>query len=183
MNDQNSYIGSGCIFTRYYQSLAIGKGNPLQAESYAQGRNWHSTPGVLTALKALVDPLSVGDTLAATRAVSTDYAEYVRKATILGRLEGKKRVPFMTRMLTVSAGTSAGWFGEGTPIPVSRMALNDLGVQLAMRRSAELALSRWNWCAAVIRLPKHSLPATRGPASSNRRMRNSSIPTRQASPT
>ena len=120
---------TGVHFARFVRALAIGRGDPIAAEAYAQGQPWH-TPAVLCALKALSTPMSVSDYSASTRAIQTDFAEYLRVRSVVGRLQGLRRVPFKVRMLAASAGTSAAWVGGNHPIPVARMTLGDNGEQL-----------------------------------------------------
>src|SRR5690606_10658001 len=48
----------------------------------------------------------------------------VRPLTIIGRLQGVKRVPFYSRLIGMSAGTSAYWIGHGVAAPLSRVTFS-----------------------------------------------------------
>ena len=49
----------------------------------------------------------------------TDLAGLVRPQTIIGRLAGAKRLPFLSRTIGLSAGTTAYWRQAGVAVPVS----------------------------------------------------------------
>src|SRR4029453_13107116 len=56
-------------------------------------------------------------------ALSSAFVEYVRPATILGRLTGARRVPFNVKVARAPGGTTAAWVGAGDPKPVSEAAV------------------------------------------------------------
>lgn len=132
----------GVLFARYVRALAVAKGDPLSAQAYADGRGraWYSTPEVANALKALTGPVGTDDYTAAQRAVWRDFAEFLRPRTVVGRLQGIRRVPFKVRMIAAGQGTGAGWVGEEAPIPVSAMDLTDGGEQLFALKSGGIAV-------------------------------------------
>ena len=118
-------LPQGTAFTRYAIALARSKGNIMQA--YEISKAWHdSTPEVETVLKTAV---AAGDTTSANWAteladytyMASEFVELLRPATIIGRIQGLRRVPFMIRMPKTAAGVSAGWVGQGLGKPLSKM--------------------------------------------------------------
>lgn len=107
----------GRLAALFFKSLAVARGNPIDATAYAQSQGY---PGaVLNALKAAVGALDTDEAAVLLAPVATDYAEFLRPQTIVGRLIGMHRVPFRVRMVAQSAGTSAYWVGEKNPKPVT----------------------------------------------------------------
>ena len=119
-----SNLPPGTQFTRYAVALARAKGNLVQALEIS--KQWSDTPQIATVLKAAV---AAGDTTSANWAVeladytymASEFVDLLRPATIVGRIQGLRRVPFMIRMPKTAAGTSAHWVGQGAPKPVSKM--------------------------------------------------------------
>ena len=118
-------LPKGTGFTRYAMALARSKGNLVQAVEIA--KQWHdSTPEVETVLKAAV---ASGDTTSSNWAVeladytymASEFIDLLRPATIIGRIQGFRRVPFMIRMPATAAGVSAAWVGQGLGKPLSAM--------------------------------------------------------------
>jgi len=54
---------------------------------------------------------------------ASEFLELVRPATVLGRMRGFRRVPFRVRVTQQTAGSRAGWVGQGRPIPVGKLDL------------------------------------------------------------
>jgi len=77
-------------------------------------------------LKAAV---ASGDTTSSNWAVeladytymASEFIDLLRPATIIGRIQGFRRVPFMIRMPATAAGVSAAWVGQGLGKPLSAM--------------------------------------------------------------
>ncbi len=123
----------GLIAARFVQALTAAKCDPIAAIAYAQGRRWHDTPAVVTALKAVaVNPLDTDTDSSLIGDAGRDVAELVRPLTIIGRLPGLRRVPFDTRLLDLTAYSEAGWVGEGNPLPITRASFT--GERLAVRK-------------------------------------------------
>lgn len=140
MSSLHSSHPVGVQFARFARALAVAKGDFLGAEAYAIGQNWaRSTPAVPMAIKSLIEPLD-HEALSGLRIVGRDFAEYLRPRTILGRLQGLRRVPFKVRMVSAGQGTGAGWIGEASPIPVSALALSDAGEQLPPLKPGGIAV-------------------------------------------
>lgn len=121
-------VTKGTAFTRYAIALARSKGNLMQAAEIA--KQWKdSTPEVEIVLKAAVaagtttDPAWAGP-LVQYQDMAAEFIELLRPATIVGRIEGLRRVPFNVRIPGQATGSSVGWVGEGKPAPVSALAFN-----------------------------------------------------------
>jgi len=129
-------------FTRYAIALARSKGNLMQAHEIS--KQWHdSTPEVETVLKTAV---ASGDTTTANWAteladytyMASEFIELLRPATIIGRIEGLRRVPFMIRMPATASGTSGHWVGQGLGKPLSKMDFDT--VTLAQNKIATIVV-------------------------------------------
>lgn len=125
-----SNLPKGTAFTRYAIALLKSNGNLPQALEIS--KQWHdSSPEVEIVLKAAV---AAGTTTDATWArplipynqMANEFVELLRPQTILGRIPGFRRVPFAIRMPRATAGSTAGWVGEGAPKPVSRMSFDTM---------------------------------------------------------
>lgn len=123
-------LPKGTAFTRYAMALARSKGNLMQAAEVAKG--WSdSTPEVETVLKAAVSAGTTTDAdwakpLVEYQNMTSEFAELLRPQTIVGRIEGLRRVPFNIKVPRQTAGSSASWVGEGAPKPVSELAFDQI---------------------------------------------------------
>lgn len=123
-------LPKGTAFTRYAMALARSKGNLMQAAEVAKG--WKdSTPEVETVLKAAVAAGTTTDSdwaapLAEYQNMTSEFAELLRPQTIIGRIDGLRRVPFNIKIPRQTAGSSASWVGEGAPKPVSELAFDQI---------------------------------------------------------
>lgn len=136
-----SSLPKGTGFTRYAMALARSRGSLPDAANIADRQwDWHkTTPDVGTVLKAAVAAGTTSDAswagpLVAYQTLAAEFIEALRPATIVGRLAGIRRVPFLARMPRVTSGSTAAWAGQAKPKPISRMSL-DL-VQLAPTKVA-----------------------------------------------
>lgn len=96
------------------------------AATYAEKRWNDSTPEVALALKAAV---AAGDTQNATwakplinPAIVEDFLPLLRAATIIGQIQGLRKVPFNVNVPAQTGGATINWVGELKPKPVSAMA-------------------------------------------------------------
>ncbi|WP_167525681.1 phage major capsid protein [Cupriavidus oxalaticus] len=122
-------LGSG--FTRYAMCLAAGKGNLNASLEYARNAYGQSNPELLTIIKAAVAAGTTSDPtwaapLVAYRDMQAEFVELLRPATIIGRIQGFRRVPFNVRIPRQTAGASVGWVGEGAVKPVSRLSFDSI---------------------------------------------------------
>lgn len=149
-------VATGVLFARYVRAMAIAKGDPMSAEAYAQGQSWwRTTPGVESAIKGAITAVDQDGLSIAMRPVNRDFAEFMRKRTLIGRMAGLRRVPFKVRMLKATAGISAGWIAEGAPIPVQRMQISDVGEQLFPLKCGGISI-------LTMDLMRHSNPVADG---------------------
>ena len=139
----------GQAFTRFVGALALSKGNLLQANEIAA--RWSDTPEVAHVLQAAVklgstaDPfwlgkaaVAVGTTtdpawaspLVAYSNMASEFIDLLRPATVVGRLS-LRPAPFMVKIPRATAGSSAGWVGEGLSKPVSRLSLDMVQIPFA----------------------------------------------------
>lgn len=117
-------VEKGTRFTRYAMALAAAKGSLPSALEIARSR-FADTPEVEQVLRAAVAAGTTTDTTwAAPLAVYTDMAsefiELLRPETILGKINGMRRVPFRIRIPRQTSGVSVGWVGQGAPKPVRK---------------------------------------------------------------
>lgn len=109
-------------------ALARSKGNLMQAAEIAKG--WHdSTPEVETVLRAAVAAGTTTDSawaapLVQYQTMANEFIELLRPETIIGKINGLRRVPFNVKMPGQTSASSVGWVGEGKPKPVSALAFN-----------------------------------------------------------
>ena len=124
---KGSNLPKGTAFTHYAMALARSKGNLMQAAEIAKG--FKDTPEVETVLKAAVAAGTTTDAdwarpLVEYQTMAGEFVELLRPETILGKLDGFRRVPFNVRLVGQSAGSTVNWVGEATPKPVSELAFN-----------------------------------------------------------
>jgi HK97 family phage major capsid protein/HK97 family phage prohead protease len=121
-------VAKGTAFTRFAIALMRAKGNTMQAAEIA--KEWKdSTPEVELVLKAAVaagtttDPAWAGP-LVPYQNMAGEFIELLRPATIVGRIQNFRRVPFNVNIPGQTTGSSVGWVGEGKPSPVSALAFD-----------------------------------------------------------
>ena len=120
-------LPKGTAFTRYAMAIAKSNGNLMQAAEIAKG--FKDTPEVETVLKAAVAAGTTTDAdwarpLVEYQTMAGEFVELLRPETILGKLDGFRRVPFNVRLVGQSSGSSVNWVGEASPKPVSELAFN-----------------------------------------------------------
>lgn len=134
-------LPKGTAFTRYVVAMGRAKGNRLEAADIA--KQWdESTPEVSQLLRTpdvsavLRSTIAAGTTTDATWAgplvvyqnMASEFVELLRPQTILGRIQGLRRVPFNIKIPRQTAGASAGWVGELQPKPVSSLAFDQISL-------------------------------------------------------
>ena len=124
----NANLPKGIGLARYAKAVAQAKGNIDQAIRYAS--QWDgSTPEVVEALKASVAAGTTSDAswagpLVYSENLTSEFVEYLRPQTIIGKMGGLRRVPFNVRYPTQSAGASVGWVGQGAAKKVGKLTLS-----------------------------------------------------------
>lgn len=119
---QNMNPTRGQTFARYIKALAVAKGDIGGATAFAESQNWNNSHAVVSSLKSAITATGTDDVALPTPA-AYDLADFVRPLTILGKLNGLRRVPARVRMIAATSGSTAYWSGEKNPRPISRMTL------------------------------------------------------------
>jgi HK97 family phage major capsid protein/HK97 family phage prohead protease len=136
-------VEPGIAFARYAIALGRAKGNIMHAAEIA--KQWKdSTPEVPLFIEQIVKLGSVDAVMKAAVAAGTtsdatwagplvyaqnmvsEFIEFLRPQTIIGRLPGLRRVPFNIRIPRQTAGTSGTFVGEGLPTPVQKASFDAL---------------------------------------------------------
>lgn len=118
-------LPKGTAFTRYAMALAAGRGNISDALMHA--KRWdNETPEVAQYIKAVAgtsEPASPGwgSELVFTNNLAAEFIELLRPATIMGRINGWRRVPFNVSIPVQTGGSTVNWVGEKAPKPVSEL--------------------------------------------------------------
>lgn len=128
-------VPKGTGFTRFAMALAASRGNRLEAVEYA--KRWHdSTPEVETVLRAAVTAGTTTDAdwaapLVEYQNLASEFIELLRPQTIIGRIDGIRRVPFNVKIPTQTQGGTVGWVGEGAPKPVGELKFGQTSLGMA----------------------------------------------------
>jgi HK97 family phage major capsid protein/HK97 family phage prohead protease len=123
-------VPKGTAFTRYCMALAVSKGNIVQAERIA-AQHFKDTPEVGLVLRAAADAGTTSDTTWAAPLVqyqdmTSEFIDLLRNATILGRMNSVRRVPFNVRIPRKTSGSTGAFVGEGSPTPVRELAFDNI---------------------------------------------------------
>ncbi len=138
-------VPPGMPLVRYAIAMMAAKGNRTEALQIAREmRDWHNTPEVELALstdvqsyvKAVVNPGTSTDStwaapLVAYNVMASEFIEYLRPLTIIGRMPGLRRVPFNIQMPRQTGGSSTGWVGEAAVKPVSSLTFDTVTLRWA----------------------------------------------------
>lgn len=122
------------LAARYFKCMALADSDAEAAEATARRAGWAEVAATIRAiglgetmsggaalaarLKATSAPSTMSDFAAATSAVSTDFAEAVRSASLLGRLTKLRAAPLNTRMVRAGRLGRARFVAEGEPVRV-----------------------------------------------------------------
>jgi capsid protein len=112
------YLPKGMNFVRTVKAMAAGKYDQ-QVNFAVRHYGADSIPAQI--VKASVAGLSrlAEDELARWNATAAEFFEAVRPMTIVGKIQGLRRVPLNVRLISATTGVTAYWVGEGAPAPVS----------------------------------------------------------------
>lgn len=123
-------LPKGTLFTRYAMAVAAGRGSLSDTLAYA--RRWDGqTPEVTAYIKA-VEGTSVpespgwGSQLVYPTNLVSEFVELLRAATIMGRLDGLRNVPFNVRIPRQVGGSTVNWVGEGGVKPVTELEFDTI---------------------------------------------------------
>lgn len=115
----------GIAFARLAMAKAISFKEMMPAWEVAR-QMWPEHDELHTVLKAAVAPGS-SSTLAPLVQptwMATEMIEYLWHRTILGRIQGLRRVPFNIKVPRQTSVASVSWVGEAAPKPLSAFALD-----------------------------------------------------------
>lgn len=130
-----SNLPAGTGFTRYVMALAASRGSRMEAMHFA--KRWEKdTPEVAMILKAAVDAGTTTDAtwaapLVVYQNLASEFIELLRPATIIGKINGFRRVPFNVTMPTQTSGSTVGWVGQSAPKPVGELAFDQTSLGMA----------------------------------------------------
>jgi HK97 family phage major capsid protein/HK97 family phage prohead protease len=147
----------GVAFARYAGIMAAAKGSVSDAlmmarDTFPEEKRLHAVlknhqnritmPGE-SFTKAAVDVGTTLDTdyaapLVYARQMESEFIEWLRPQTIIGQIQGLRRVPFNIRVPRQTSGGSASWVGEAAPKPLTQIALDT--VSLKYKKLATIAV-------------------------------------------
>jgi HK97 family phage major capsid protein len=133
-------LDKGIGFARLVGCFAASKGVSMQALQIAKHRfpndeKLHSALSVLGSIngeqlvKATADIGTTTDSdfaapLVNYSVLASEFIEYLRPQTVIGRIPGLRNVPFNVRVPRQTGGATAQWVGEGAPKPVGQQAFD-----------------------------------------------------------
>jgi HK97 family phage major capsid protein/HK97 family phage prohead protease len=134
-------LPKGTAFVRMVGALAAAKGNRFEAAMFAE--RWKdSTPEVAAVLKMPVDliekvAVAAGTTTDSTWAeplvqynnMASEFIEYLRPMTIIGRISGFRNVPFKIKVPRQTGGATVNWVGESKVKPLSALAFDSVTLE------------------------------------------------------
>jgi HK97 family phage major capsid protein/HK97 family phage prohead protease len=125
-------------FVRYTKAKLWSRLDGISAyDIAASNAQWMAeTPEVAAVLKT---PVAIGTTTDTTWAgplvnyqiLTSQYAEFLRPLTIIGRIPGLTRVPFKIRVPRQTTASTVNWVGEGAPKPLSSLAFDSITLDFA----------------------------------------------------
>jgi HK97 family phage major capsid protein/HK97 family phage prohead protease len=95
---------------------------------------WPSDPDIADYFKTAVAPGNTvttgwGSQLVISQNMPSEFVEFLRPLTILGRVPGFRHVPFNITIPRQTAGTSAQWVGEAKAKPVGKITLDNINLR------------------------------------------------------
>lgn len=128
-------LEKGIEFARYAMCLGSARGELTTAKAIAESR-FPEMERLHSVFKSAVESGSTtsgnwASDLTEHREIVTDFVEFLRPKTILGQfgqngVPSLRPIPFNVHIKAQTAGSTAGWVGEGTHKPVSAGTYNDV---------------------------------------------------------
>jgi HK97 family phage major capsid protein len=131
-------LPKGAMFARYVGALANCKGNRYEAAEFVKHR-FPDTPVLEQMMRMPTDliaktAVSAGSTSDSTWAsplveytnMASEFIDYLRPLTVMGRMSGFRRVPFNVKVPRQTGGASVNWVGEGKVKPLTSLAFDSL---------------------------------------------------------
>jgi HK97 family phage major capsid protein/HK97 family phage prohead protease len=128
-----STLPAGHDFVRTCMAMVACKG--VQSDALHFAEKWKdSSPRVIEALRGdlrtktavppgtATDPAWAGPLVPMYQTLAAEFMEYLRPATIIGKIENLRRVPFHVRVPMQTSTGVYGWVGEDVPKPVAQIA-------------------------------------------------------------
>lgn len=136
-------LGTG--FVRYAMALMAARGNRQEAfQAVTANKSWEdTTPQVANVLRVpdqiMKTAVAAGTTLASGWAsqladytyMASEFIEYLRPMTIIGKVPGLRRVPFNITIPLQDAGASVSWVGEGAVKPLTKLNFDTINFRFA----------------------------------------------------
>lgn len=139
-------MSHGTLASRFFQVKSLLRDGEGQ-HNFIDAKRWMDAEHI----KAAVDPMSVANSAALAPKVGRDFVAMVRPATLLGRMAGIRRVPFITRTIVQTAGPVAQWVSEYGMKPVTAMSFEEV-TALPVRKVAALSVITQELARAIDRL-------------------------------
>ena len=131
-------LPKGIGFARYAMTLGAARGNIMQAAEIANSNEqWKTeTPEVVQVLRAAVAAGTTSDAtwaapLVVYQNLQSEFVEYLRPLTIIGRIPGLRMVPFKIKIPRQTGAAAVNWVGEGRAKPLTSMALDTISMDFA----------------------------------------------------
>lgn len=146
-------LAPGVGFARYAGIMAAAKGSISDAVRMAKDRfpeekqlhalvDQHGRVNEMISKAAIDIGLTTDSDYAAplvyAQNLVSEFLEFLRPQTIIGKIQGLRRVPFNVRVPRQTNGGTASWVGEAKPKPVSQTALDY--VELKYKKLATIAV-------------------------------------------
>lgn len=129
----------GLRFVRMVSALARAEGNRTVAADIAKMQWGGDTPEIEQILRVPKDEVAktavnAGTTTDTTWAaplvqynnLASEFIDYLRPLTILGRINGFRRVPFKTKVPRQTGGATVNWVGEAKVKPLTSLAFDSV---------------------------------------------------------
>jgi HK97 family phage major capsid protein/HK97 family phage prohead protease len=117
-----SNLPKGTIFTRYAVAMANGRGSVSDALEFA--KRWErETPEVALLIKAAAGTADAGGTWGSQLVAEPmrEFQELLMPETVIGKINGFKRVPFNTKIVEQTDGSTVAWVGENAVKPAGEL--------------------------------------------------------------
>lgn len=129
-------VPKGIAFTRFVIAQARARGEKMMAIEIAKGNEqWKAeTPEVELMLRAAVAEMNTTTGLNALvnyQVLTSEFIEYLRPLTIIGRIPGLTRVPFNVKIGRQTGGATVNWVGQGAPKPLTADTFDNITLDLA----------------------------------------------------
>jgi HK97 family phage major capsid protein/HK97 family phage prohead protease len=121
-------LPKGTAFIRYVIAMANGRGSVSDALKFAE-RWQNSTPQVAEFIKAVAGTTTGAHwalPLAEPQNLAGEFIELLMPGTIIGKIQGLRRVPFNVKISVQTAGSLVNWVGEAAPKPVGELAFDTI---------------------------------------------------------